>query len=298
MIDPKDFYSTFQVNYFDYKQAYQSFALNHINEFGLEDKILDYSEKDFRQAIKSDIRQTLFHAIETVFDLVFALTKTRGGKYLDVEILRTLSIPTFYYDRISKIADNKEELDFLDEAVNLNDSISVSLCEYIFFFGAYVNQDFRSQIDDSLDAIKSALYILAKEFSDRKEYNSYKHGLRIVPALTYFILQNPATKKNLAKWDLTDSLTYYSENEKSGKMDFITKVFDTDRDLRLTSLCSNLIWNIIKLRDLAFNKKNPENNVSLKVILFNKEIVADANKINTSFLNLRISQTIRKNQKG
>jgi len=294
MIDPKDFYSTFQVNYFDYKQAYQSYALKNIKEFGLEDKILDYSEKDFRQAIKSDIRQTLFQAIETVFDLVYALTKTRRGKYLDVEILRTLSFPTLYYDRIGKIAKDKLELDFLDKEVYLEDNISVTLCEYIFYFGAAENQDFRPKIIESLGAIKEALYILAKEFSDRKEYNSYKHGLRIVPALTYFIIQNPTTKKNLGKWDLSDSMTYYSENEKSGKMEFITKVFDTDRDLKLTSLCSNLIWNIIKLRDLAFNKKKPGEIVSLKVILFTKDIVSEANTINTSFQNLRLSTTVRK----
>jgi hypothetical protein len=294
MIDPKDFYSTFQVNYFDYKQSYQLYALNSIKEFGLEDKILDYSEKDFRQAIKSDIRQTLFQAIETVFDLVYALTKTRHGKYLDVEILRTLSFPILYYDRISKIAENKLELDFLDKEVYLENNIPVTLCEYIFYFGAADNQDFRPKIMESLGAIKEALYILAREFSDRKEYNSYKHGLRIIPALTFFILQNPTTKKNLAKWDLSDSMTYYSENEKSGKMEFITKVFDTDRDLKLTSLCSNLIWNIIKLRDLAFNKKKPGETVSLKVILFTKDIVKEANTINTSFQNLRLTTSIRK----
>jgi len=294
MIDPKDFYSTFQVNYFDYKQAYQSYALKNIKEFGLAEKILDYSEKDFLKAIKSDIRQTLFQAIETVFDLVFALTKTRNGKYLDVEILRTLSKPTFHYERISKIAENKLELDFLNLKVHLADNLSVSLGEYIFFFGTYENQNFRAHINESLDAIKEALYILAKEFSDRKEYNSFKHGLRIVPALTFFILQNPDTKKDLAKWNLSDSLTFYSENEKSGKMEFVTKVFDTERDIKLTSLCSNLIWNIIKLRDLAFNKKKPNEIVTLNVMLFNKDIVSEASKINTSFQNLKFSSTISK----
>lgn len=294
MIDPKIFYSTFQVNYFDYKQAYQKYALNNIKEFGLENQILDYSEKDFRQAIKSDIRQTLFQAIETVFDVVFALTKTSNGKYLDVDILRTLSIPTYHYDRITKIAEDKSELNFLDTEVKLNDNISVTLGEYIFFFGLAEHSEIRSIMNENLDAIKIALHILATEFSDRKEYNSYKHGIRLIPALTDFILQKPTTKENIAKWDLRDSLTFYSEDEKTGDMEFITKVFDTDRDLMLTRLCSDLLWNIIKLRDLTFNKKSSDEFVTLNIMLFNKDLVTKANKVNISIQNLRFSWTFRK----
>ena len=37
-----------------------------------------YNEKDFRRVIKGEIRQTYFHSIETLFELIFAL-EPQGG---------------------------------------------------------------------------------------------------------------------------------------------------------------------------------------------------------------------------
>jgi hypothetical protein len=91
MIDPKIFYSTFLVNYFDYKTTYLKFALKNYKQFHLENIILQYSDKDLHLTIKSDIRQTLFQAIETVFEILFALAPDSDGFTADKDILRTLS---------------------------------------------------------------------------------------------------------------------------------------------------------------------------------------------------------------
>lgn len=293
MIDPKIFYSTFQINYFDYKQTYLTHALNNFKEFHQENRILKYSEKDFLLTIKSDIRQTLFQAIETVFEILFALTPDKNGYILDKDILRILSKSNFPYNRISKIAENAKELDFFGKEILLSNGETALIGEYIFYFGLYSFKKNQDKIKDSIEAIKTALHILAVEFSDRKEYNCYKHGLRIIPAMTAFKLMKSQTKEKIVTWDLSDSMTYYLENDKLNKLEFVTKVFDTERDIKLTRLCSDLLWNIIKIRDVAFNKLIKKEGESLDILFFDKDLVKTANKMNVPIQNLRFTTSIK-----
>lgn len=292
MIDPKSFYSTFQINYFDYKLAYLNYALEHFKDLNQEKLIIQYSEKDFIRAIKSDIRQTLFQAIETVFEIIFALTPDKFGKIYDQEILRVLSKGEFPYKKIESIAKNKDAINFLDKGLKLSNGEIEPLSEYIFYFGLPRIQE-QEKKKNSLEAIKIGLQILASEFSDRREYNCYKHGLRIIPAMKEIIISKTKTKEKLINWDLTDSLTYYNEDSKQNKMEFITKVFDTERDKLLIQLCSNLLWNIIKIRDVLFNKLNKSSVEALDVFFFDKDSILKATKINVPVQNLRFSTTIK-----
>jgi hypothetical protein len=300
MINPKIFYSTFLVNYFDFKTTYLKSALNHYKEFHLEKIILQYSEKDFLLTIKSDVRQTLFQAIETVFEILFALVPDKDGYTADTEILRTLSKGEFHYKEINKIAEDKATLDFLDKEVQLTDGNKVSVGQYIFYFGLHLLDDIKAKISESLEAIRNGLYVLAIEFSDRDEYNCYKHGMRIIPALTFFKLMRADNNNQIVNWDLSNSMTYYKEDAKENKMEFVTKVFDTERDLNLLRLCSDLLWNVIKIRDVAFNKlpKSSSEEFPIEILFFDKDLVSVANKGNIPLQNLRFSTTINNIKKN
>jgi hypothetical protein len=295
MIDPKIFYDSFLVNYFDYKATYLKFALNNYKEFLLEKSILQYSDREFLLTIKSDIRQTLFQAIETVFEILFALAPDQDGYTADKDILKTLSKGEFHYRKIDQIAEDKNELNFLDGDILLTDQNKVSILQYIFFFGLHKTDDIQEKIKTSLEAVKDGLFILAQEFSNRSEYNCYKHGLRIIPALHFFKLMRVDNNEKIVNWDLTDSMTYYQEDEKENKMEFITKVFDTERDFNLLRLCSDLLWNMIKIRDLAFNKlpKSSSETASIEIIFFGKDLIKVANKVHVPIQNLRFSASIK-----
>jgi hypothetical protein len=291
MLDHKMFYNKFQINYFDYKLAYLVFAEEHFRDWHQEDKILNYSEKDFILAVKSDIRQTLFQAIETLFEIIFALFPQKNAKLPDMEILRTLSKGAFPYDKINKIAEDQIELDFLKKEIILSNKEKVTLGEYIFYYNIAATGDYIDKIRVSLEAIRKGLHILAIEFSDRKEYNCYKHGLRLVPAVNFFEIKRVDTQETIKKFDLTDSLTYYSEDTKIGKTEYVTKVFETERDKRLITLCSGLLWNIIKIRDVIFNKLPKHQNGALSILFFDDDIISKATRISINLNDLRLSFT-------
>lgn len=293
------FYSTFLVNHFDYKTTYLKFALKNYKQFHLENIILQYSDKDFLLTIKSDIRQTLFQAIETVFEILFALAPDKDGFTADKDILRTLSKGEFHYKKINQITEDPKALDFLNNEILLTDGTKVPVDQYIFYFGLHNSDEIQDKIKISLEAIRNGLLVLAQEFSNRSEYNCYKHGLRIIPALSFFKLMRADNNNQIANWDLSDSMTYYREDEKENKMEFVTKVFDTDRDLNLLRLCSDLLWSMIKIRDIAFNKlpKSSSETASVQILFFNKDLIKDANKGNIPIQNLRFTTTFESKKK-
>jgi hypothetical protein len=291
MFDPKTFYSHFQINYFDYKLAYLTYALKNHKTFNQDKIILDYSDKDFLISIKSDIRQTLFQAIETVFEIFYALHPNKDGYIIDKEIMRTLSKAEFHYSKITEIAEDIAKLNYLKNEIKLSDGTLVPLGEYIFYFGTYTIDRLKSKKQESLVAIQTSLHLLANEFSDRKEYNCYKHGLRIIPAISNFKIMNAEDQSKSFTWDLNDSMTYYTEEDKINKMEFVTKIFDNERDIKLIRICSDLLWNIIKLRDIAFNKAGNVDG-KLNIFLFDKDLVKEAYKMNVPFQNLRLTTSI------
>jgi putative sterol carrier protein len=66
--DPKIFYQTYLKDYHGTKATYLKKILDDLPKYEKElfDKELDEEEKDqFRLTLKSDLRQTYFHAIET-----------------------------------------------------------------------------------------------------------------------------------------------------------------------------------------------------------------------------------------
>lgn len=287
MISKNLFYSQFQINYFDYKQGSLKFLLENYQKVGLDKSIIEYDEKDYLTAIRSDIRQTYFQAIETVFELFFALLPDKNGKvtYQTIEKITLSELP---YSKISEIAKNKEVLNYLDDEFIYPDHTKSTLGEFIFYFGLH-KSNFKIDFPESLEAIKHGLWILANEFSDRREYNSYKHGLRILPALQTLSVCDVDTLEEQITFDLKDSMTFYSYDKKTKETTYTTKVFDSQKDLRMTRVCSNLIWNMIKFRDVSFNGKLKENDCKFAILFFGKEEINEANKTDVKLQDLKFS---------
>ncbi|MFC0878932.1 hypothetical protein ACE01N_20225 [Saccharicrinis sp. FJH2] len=275
LINSTDFYSNYQVNYYDYKQLSLKYLLNNYQNLKLNERILNYSDNDFLRTIKSDIRQTYLHSIETVFDLIYSLTPKKNGTISERHILETISKGTFHYDKISKIATEKDQaLKFLDDEVTFSDGNKTSLIHFLFYRGSVMT----TEIEDSLTAIKHCLILLANDFSDRDEYNSYKHTLKIFPNFDQFKLKSIDTDSINSTFDVSDSVTFFRKDKKTGKETLVTKVFDTERDLKMTSISSDLIWNIIMPRKLIFSKKERTSNEIELVLFLMKDIKEKSNR--------------------
>lgn len=288
MISRNLFFSNFQINYFDYKQGSLRFLLDNYSKVGLDKSILEYKDKDYITAIKSDIRQTYFQAIETVFEVFFALLPDKKRKFTN-RVIEKITLSELPYLKIKDIAQNQNSLDFLDSELRFPGNEVLTLGEYVFYYGLNKREDLRTDFLKSLEAIKYALWILANEFSDRKEYNSYKHGLRIFPALQKFAICETGTMKEQLSFDLDGSMTFFSFDNKTKEVTYTTKLFDSERDIRMTSICSALIWNMIKFRDVVFNKEKKDKDYQFAILIFEKEQIAEATKTDVSIQNFKYS---------
>ena len=101
MISRDLFFSHFQINYFDYKQCSLRYLLENYSKVGLDKSIFEYQDKDYITAIRSDIRQTYFQAIETVFEVFFALLPDQSGKISD-RIIERITLSDLPYSKNRK----------------------------------------------------------------------------------------------------------------------------------------------------------------------------------------------------
>jgi len=291
--EPKIFYDTYLSSYHGTKATYLKHILENIEKFEAEffkKELATDKKDDFRRTIKSDLRQTYFHAIESFFELFLSLNP-KGKKVLDDEnILFNLTNSNWKgnYKKIKEIAENEKALDFLDEEITVLDK-KVSIGNYIFYMGLF-NMDkhpgLKTQIDNSIDAIKYGVKIIARDFTNREEYNAYKHGLRIIPAVSEIMFADIETMETKFGWDLTDSMSFYTPTKNPDELTVVTKLFDSERDYQMTLFCSNLISHMIFYRKMSMNKEKEKGNGQIAVRFFGKEPIENCNKVNVEIQDL------------
>lgn len=286
---PKIFYETFQQDYHSIKALYLKKMLENLDKYKRE--FLSESESledkhSFKSVLLSDLRQTYFHCIETFFELFFALNP-KGKKYLDDEIiLYRLTRSDFRknYKKVEEIANNKNYLDFLDERFKFLD-FDISIGQYIFYMGIFNREKFPNDIfenmDKSIEAIKFGMPILAQDFLKKEEYNAYKHGLRAINSAKSFIISKTDSKGNGIKFDLSESMSYYSKTSNVDELKILTTLFDPERDYKMTLFCSHLIYHMIEYRKISFNKNSPViKNAKVPITFFDIEEITKCCKVN------------------
>lgn len=308
IFEPKIFYKTFLDDFHKFKAILYQNVLSDLSKYEQElfGRQLDKEESDaFRRTIKSDLRQTYFHAIETFFEIFFALNPSDTPNFDDINILFNLANSNWKtnFDKISKIASGETSLDFLDNEIEYQGH-KVSVGHYLFYFGAFDKNKFGSEFYDkvkiSIDAIKFGIKVIANDFVDREEYNSYKHGLRIIPALSEFMIADAKTLEVKMKWNLTDSMSFYSKTKDPNELKVKTKLFDTTRDSAMTYFCSNMISNIVFNRQIGLYKEQlKKEKKQIGIFFFTKERIEDCIKINVEIQDLVFSvKRIETKKKG
>jgi hypothetical protein len=289
IFDPTIFYSTYLLDYHGIKSNYIKKILDNLDKYEKEffDEPLDEEEKQrFRLTLKSDLRQTYFHAIETFFELFFSLDPKTHKEIDDKKILFRLTNSnwTKNYERIKNISTGDITLDYFNEKILVNDK-EISIGQYLFYKGFYsfenIQPEFFKELQQSLLAIQYGIKILAQDFVNREEYNAYKHGLRIIPAIKSFMLADAKTMEIKIKWDLNDSMSFYLPTKDPNEINVVTKLFDMDRDYLMTTFCSNLIKHLIFYRRLGLNlKRDLEKYKQIPIPIFGIDPIDNCNKTN------------------
>lgn len=261
-IDHKVFYQSYPSDYHMYKLSTLKTILADIPKFKtefLKEAITGVNENRYTRFIKSEIRMTCFHAIETLFELIFAL-QPKDNELQDEKLMMALSTsnPKKNYEKIGEIAKEQDGLDFLDSTCE--PLVNFPLWMYIFYFGYSLEdpsiiETQKTQVQDTKEAIKIFLRAIADIFSNRAEYNAYKHGLKIMNTLSEVSM---GINDSSFAWDVSDSMSLFSvekENKKPVAEIVEVLIFDTPRDMEIIEICSLLIRNIIFLRNEHYHSR-------------------------------------------
>lgn len=278
-IDFENFYANYSFGYHTYKVATLKSILDNISNFNekfIEGRVSGFIESEYEHFLRSEIRITCFHSIETLFEIIFAL-EPEGSLLQDRLLFKRLSTAKqgANYTRVGLIASTVSELDFLDRKITIGNRV-VTVGEHIFYFRYSPEQypeEIRVQVTQSIEAIKTLLQHIAEIFSKRFEYNAYKHGLRIFNAFTEFMITD-VDGTNPISFDLSKSASFYTVEKKKDRIvseTVSTKMFNTPKDYAITSLCSLLIGSIIESRKQYLSVESRDSKYSFRI--FTKEYI-------------------------
>ncbi len=269
------------------------------NELGIKDVKIPLT-KNTKFILQADLRQNYFHSIETFFEFFFAFLPKNGKIPDNTNVLRALVKSNWKqnYKKIEYIANGKLKLSLLDEMVEFLEH-KVSVGQYLFYIGTFskekFNQDYQNTVKESIESIKKIIKVLANDFSKRDEYNAYKHTMRVFPNFSSIHILNAESLKEEINFDLSNSASYQIYNDKEKETIVKTKLFDPERDFKMTKICSRLIYNMIELRSVVFgDRKEKGNNEKIAIVLFNQENIEDSIKHNVEIQDLSFSSKLIK----
>lgn len=272
-----DFYKLYPKDHWMYKL---SMMINIIDNYDSIKDILhkgwdEVNDKAYLGMLNAEIHFTYFQMVEALFQMIFVLEER-----LDKDLWYCLSSHQWRkkqkkksgetYKRIADFIKNYEK--FLYKEVELTTSKKISLIEYIFYHYTKFTKLTEDEIKKNFENIKLALLIFARDFTDRDDYNAYKHGLRFYHSSQKYTFYNEKTKISFAQYGSENVISYLRE-EQNGDIFEIHKAFDPKRDFNMANLCHQLISNIIEPRRCYFLKQKLPEMYSFDGI--------DINKLNT-----------------
>jgi hypothetical protein len=239
---------------------------------------IDYAA--YAKSLRLEIRATYFQAIETLFEFIFSL-EPRENVIDNRRIWYFLSTSRWRdnNERIARIA--KSDTSFLDREITAGKMLTVPFIQYLFYFDV-TNPSMLHAVRASFDPIKKFLVAFAQEFSDRDEYNAFKHALRILPAVQNVQIGSYGPTKPIVTLNMSNSMTYLIQERNA--ISFRTKPLDTVRDLRMGQACAYLISNIVLSRRAHFAR-----NLEVNLHTFSEASFSSANDRNVSWKDFKVT---------
>ena len=284
----------------EYHRVRATYLKNYLDNIGDLNRLLKKEEhhnnltENTKIILQADLRQNYFHSIETFFELLFAFLPTNDKIPDNRKILQALAKSKWRtnFKKIEHIAHRKLKLNFLDNQINfLGHEVSVG--HYIFYPGTFsknrFGEDFYCKVSESIQGIKDFILTIANDFMQREEYNSYKHAIRIYPSFKSIHVLDAQTLEEQISWDIGNSASYQTYDDRKKKTAIKTIVYDADRDFKMACLCSDLIYSMIMFRDIVFNKNEKKANERIAVKFFTKNFVTEISQHNVEIQDLVFS---------
>lgn len=275
-----EFYKLYPIDHWIYKVNMLENIINNYDSVKkiLHENLIDVIDKDCVNMLKAEIHFTYFQIIEALFELIFALEK-RKDKFL--WFLLSFSNYRRNFRRIKKIGNG--DVSFLNKNIKLPFGKTIPLIQYIFYFGTEFPIS-ELGMKENLKVITDALIIFAKDFSDRFDYNAYKHSLRFYQTPIELEIGELSNNERVPffKFNSENTLAYLAKDNR-GNIESRFKAFDPKRDFNMIDLCHKLISNIINLRKRFFFTPNE----NARAYMFNKLDLNSLNKKNYTLIELK-----------
>jgi hypothetical protein len=257
----KEFYRMYDPDYWLYrimlfKNSHDDFDQIKLN---LTKNTEETADKDFQRVIRTEMHFLYFQMVETLFEIIFAVSKhDNRDLWVALTFSNDRSTP-FYTETYKEIAGLNDQSDIFTEKIKTkkdDKSPEISLLKWIFYF-VYPTKLTDDEWKKNLENIKRLLLIFARDFTDRGEYNAYKHSLRFYNAPLSVAIGLTGSDKMHSLGSSEDSITFLEElKKKSGNGEIVhtgrimrtPKPFDFERDYQFCILIYHMIKNIIYTR--------------------------------------------------
>lgn len=294
MYTPESFYESYFSDHFLYKASTLKNIIDGYAEIGeaVLANVTGIVEDEYIGSLRAELRATCFAAIETLFELVFALAP-QDGRVDDRSLWYSISTSDWRRNQkaIERIASGDFEL--FDTVLRLSKTSNKSdkeltYCQHLFYFRCWKDENIRPHINKGLEPLKQFLALVAQEYSNRDEHNALKHSMRIFPMLGELrVGTTPDMEESHLLVDGTGSMSYLV-GEEGGGLSVHTVPMDTERDYQLAVICSQLIGNIINTRRRFFVEGAEQ---EIPILILNAEALRELQKRNTQLLSFSFTIT-------
>jgi hypothetical protein len=197
--------------------------------------------------------------IETLFEIISAVSKHDNRNLWVALTFSNDRQCLFYsdtYEQIKQLSGTSCLFTNKIKTTIAGNSIEIPLLRWVFYF-IYPSKMNDDEWKNNLDKIKRLLLLFAKDFSDRGEYNAYKHSLRFYNSSFAMTIGLTGSQNMHTLGASNDSITYLEEQKKkeqngqykpTGHILRTTKPFDFERDYNCCNVIYEMIKNIINTR--------------------------------------------------
>jgi hypothetical protein len=257
----KEFYRMYDPDYWLYRIMLLKNSHDNFDQLksSLTKNTEEIADKDFRRVIRTELHFLYFQMIETLFEIIFAVSKHDNRDLWVALTFSNDSKTSFFSETYKKIAELNSYSDIFTKKMKTEiegKTVDVPVLKWIFYF-IYPTKLNDEEWAKNLENIQRLLLMFSRDFTDRGEYNAYKHSLRFYNAPFSMAIGLTGSKQMFSLGSSEDSITFLEEQKKTGKTGKAVatsqimrtqKPFDFERDYQLCILIYAMIKNIIYTR--------------------------------------------------
>lgn len=206
-----------------------------------ENSGVEFTDEDaLISGLKAEIHFSKYHALETMFAIAFALIKQPNDVWL---WLSTYSFSTF----------NKMVGDVARSGISsVSGKSDFETIQSIFFKNCPTDFLEQERTRKAIHKISTIMILCAKELTYKSEYNSYKHGLRIINGSLRLkaVYDDDSEGKIISE---VPGFVYLDTREKDNAL-LVSKPYSYEKSYNMVRLCWRLTSLMIEQRKIESNK--------------------------------------------